>query len=232
MRFLLTLIACLPLMPAPRPTAEAQVFRYQKTELEGWTIFVATKLEADEPLCAQVLNLLRVKLWEVARRLPARTVERLRQVEIRIHADREGCPGGVYHPSEDWLLNHDLPGDWARGIEFGNAQNFLAWSRQQPAMVLHELAHAWHHQVLGYDHEGILQDFAAVQAAGSLKKVLYVTGGEKPAYGLNNPQEFFAEMSEAWWSTNDFFPFVQAEVQADFPSTATLMTKCWQAPER
>jgi hypothetical protein len=230
MRFTLLL----PLIWLCTFTARAQdqpSFQYQPLEMDGWTVLIQDKLEAEPELLGPVTRLLRVKLWEISTRLPAPVVARLQEVPIRMHLDREGCPGGVYHPSEDWLRDHQFPTDWARGVEFGNARNFLSWTRSQPFMVLHELSHAWHHQVLGYDRKDILLAFEEIGNARTLEQVLYVTGGTKRAYALNNEMEFFAEMSEAWWATNDFFPFVRAEVQASFPGVPELMNACWQVPE-
>ena len=235
MQRLLQLVVLLPfLIPSahfavddPKDTTPPD-FRYRELQLEGWKVFVEQELAAEADLCGEVERQLGVKLWEVRTRLPAEVVERLQAVPIRLHLDREGCPGGVYHPSADWLRQHDLPPDWARGIEFGNARNFLSWSRAQPSMVLHELSHAWHHQVLDYGRKDVLAAFAAVRDAGTLDEVLYVTGGTQRAYALNNEMEFFAEMSEAWWGTNDFYPFVAAEVQDAFPEVAGLMVACWK----
>lgn len=208
---------------APEPTR----FVYETTHVEGWQVLVQDELLADAALSDQVLALLRTKLWEISQQLPAEVVERLRAVPIRMHLDREGCPGGVYHPSATWLRNNGFPEDWARGVEFGNARNFLSWSFVQPAMVLHELAHAWHDQVLGFHHPYVTEVFEAVRDSGRLHRVLYRTGGERPAYAANNSAEFFAEMSEAWWATNDFYPFVRAELKRDFPEVAELMEATW-----
>lgn len=206
-------------------------YRYSTVEMDGWAVLVQDKLEADAELAAPVMRLLRVKLWEISSRLPTDVVERLKQVPIRMHLDREGCPGGVYHPSPEWLREHNFPTEWARGVEFGNARNFLSWTRTQPAMVLHELSHAWHHQVLGYERADIKDAFKNVQDSKSLDQVLYVTGGLQRAYALNNEMEFFAEMSEAWWATNDFYPFVRAEIQDGFPGIPGLMDACWKMPK-
>ncbi|MFT7485447.1 MAG: hypothetical protein ACI9F9_001297 [Candidatus Paceibacteria bacterium] len=216
----------------PPTGSESQLpYEYEERQMEGWTVLVQRELMADEDLCQRVTSVLEVKLWEIETRLPQAVVERLQSVKIRLHLDRAGCAGGVYHPSQEWLREHDFPEDWARGIEFGNARNFLSWGRQQPAMVLHELAHAWHHQVLGYERKEVIEAFEQTEREQTLDEVLYVTGGAKRAYALNNPQEFFAEMSEAWWATNDFFPFVRVEVQESFPHVVGMLESCWKMPD-
>jgi dipeptidyl-peptidase-4 len=211
--------------------ATSSPWKYHNLQLQGWTIHVEDKLFEQKELKEDVLALLRNELWEIRTRLPQAVVQRLQKVKMRFHLNRTECPGGVYHPSPVWLSEHGLPPDWAEGIEFGVAKNFLTWSRTQPDMVLHELSHAWHHQVLGYEHEGIRKAFDAAVKSGSLERVPYVHGGERRAYARNNPQEFFAEMSEAWWGVNDFYPFVHAEVLASFPEVGNLMDQVWALPQ-
>ncbi|MCP4092690.1 MAG: hypothetical protein GY747_04505 [Planctomycetes bacterium] len=207
-------------------------WKYKKIEVEGWTVFVQKELYSKEELRTQVLDLLKIKLWEIATRLPKDAVEHLQTVELRMHLAHDKNEGAAYHPSAAWLRDNDMPEDWARGIEFGNAKNFLAWSQQQPAMVLHELAHAWHDRVLGWDHAEIKQVFQTVADAGTLEEVIYVSGGTQRAYGLNNQMEFFAEMSEAWWSTNDMYPFVRGELLQALPDVASKMDGWWQLPKK
>jgi hypothetical protein len=229
---LLPLLLLAGIQPPQEPSAEQPMkpYRYKTVEVEGWTVMVQRELDREDELRDQVLRLLEVKLWEITTRLSPEVVERLREVPLRMHLDRAGCPGGVYHPSAGWLRNHGYPTDWAEGVEFGNARNFLSWSRQQPWMVLHELAHAWHHQVLGYDHAGIRKAYAAARDGGTLEEVLYIDGGRQRHYALNNEQEFFAEMTEAWFGTNDFYPFVRGEVADAFPQLGPLLDAAWAKP--
>lgn len=224
---LLLLLALARTAPATAPLDRPFSFTYESRSIEGWDVLVQEELLADSALSEQVLALLRTKLWEIATRLPDPVVQRLREVPIRMHLNREGCPGGVYHPSATWLRNNGFPEEWARGVEFGNAHNFLSWSFVQPAMVLHELSHAWHDQVLGFHHPYVVEVFESVRDSGRLHRVLYANGGERPAYAASNTAEFFAEMSEAWWSTNDFYPFVRGELMRDFPEVAALMEASW-----
>jgi hypothetical protein len=219
----------LPQQPAAQESPSL-AYRYRTEKVEGWTVLFQKELDDKPALQSEVARLLAVKLWEVSSRLPKDVVARLREVPIRMHLDREGCAGGVYHPSAGWLKEHGFPEDWARGVEFGNARNFLGWTRSQPSMVLHELTHAWHHQVLGYDHGGIKEAYERVKASKALEQALYVTGGKKRAYALNNEMEFFAEMSEAWWGTNDYYPFVKVEVMQSFPEMPELLESAWRMP--
>ncbi|MCH2112577.1 MAG: hypothetical protein MK213_06930 [Planctomycetes bacterium] len=100
-------------------------------------------------------------------------------------------------------------------------------------MVLHELSHAWHHQVLTYEHEGIREAYLDAVASTEWENVRYARGGTKRAYALNNPQEYFAEITEAYFGFNDFFPFVRGELLVFDPQGAELLAKVWaKVPEK
>ena len=60
-----------------------------------------------------------------------------------------------YHVSKDWLQANGMNPEKAGCVELANCKNFLSWTQQQPWMVLHELAHGYHDQVLGFDHAGV-----------------------------------------------------------------------------
>jgi len=45
---------------------------------------------------------------------------------------------------------------------------------------------------------------------------------------LNNDQEYFAESTEAFFGTNDFYPFVRSELQHHDPHMYQLLKKLWR----
>ena len=45
--------------------------------------------------------------------------------------------------------------------------------------------------------------------------------------GRTNPQEFFAEMTESYFGSNDFYPFVTGELKQAEPEIFTLMEELW-----
>ena len=217
----------LGLLPCASDGPTHQNYSKSVRMLHGWTVHVDVRLEQGE-LGAKAIELVDAKLLDVERALPAKALAKLRTVAIWLSQDSAAGPGAVYHPSVDWLREHGFDPAKAKGLEIANATNFLAWSREQPAMVLHELAHAYHDQVLGYDDASVKQCFEKVRAAKTLESVLHWNGTREKAYALTNEQEFFAEMSEAWFATNDFFPFVRGEVIESFPDVAALMRTAWE----
>jgi len=47
------------------------------------------------------------------------------------------------------------------------------------------------------------------------------------AYAMTNPQEYFAETTEAFFGTNDFFPFTRDELKKLDPEMFALLEKLW-----
>ena len=60
--------------------------------------------------------------------------------------------------------------------------------------------------------------------------MLRINGREDKAYATNNPMEYFAEATEAYFGTNDFYPFVRAELERHDPELFGLLKKLWERP--
>ena len=107
----------------------------------------------------------------------------------------------------------------AGGIELANARNFLDWTLEQPWMVLHELAHAYHHKFLpgGFENSELKAAYQNALKSKGYDSVLKIAHTEEKAYATTNPMEYFAETTEAFFGTNDFFPFVRSELRRHDP---------------
>ena len=206
---------------------------YEQRQIEGWTIYVNKKLLAENELAARALALLQARLIEVRGLLPEPALGHLLKVPIWMELTSRRFPGGCYHPSRQWLQNNGVNPDKAGAIEFGNAANFLGWSRTQPAMVLHELAHAYHHRVLTHADATVKQAYEQARTGRKYEEVLYFDGKRKRAYAMNNEQEYFAELTEAYFGANDFFPFVKPELKEHDPAGFEMVRSAWSRdPQR
>ena len=63
-------------------------------------------------------------------------------------------------------------------------------------MILHELAHAYHDQVLGFDEPRIKEAYEKYKKSGRGDETLLYNGKRVKHYALTNHKEFFAEMTE------------------------------------
>ena len=206
--------------------------RYEPRAIEGWSIKVNKRLLEGQPeLAERTLTHLRHHLQAIVHRLPAKAVEKLRDVPIWVEVEDKLHPCMCYHPDRQWLVEHDYNPEKAKCVELANAQNFLTWTIDQPWMVLHELAHAYHDRVLGFDHAEIQAAHQRAAAAKSYEQVLRISGKRERAYALTDAKEYFAECSEAFFGTNDFYPFVRSELAEHDPETFKLLGKLWQTDE-
>jgi hypothetical protein len=94
-------------------------------------------------------------------------------------------------------------------------------------MVLHELAHGYHHLVLGDDDPRVIRCYQHAQAAGLYASILRISGHHERAYAMTNEKEYFAESTEAFFGTNDFYPFVRAELKEYDPDIFALLCEVW-----
>jgi dipeptidyl-peptidase-4 len=81
--------------------------------------------------------------------------------------------------------------------------------------------------VLGQDHEGIAAAFRAAVEEGRYETVLQFDGREDRAYALENDSEYFAEGTEAFFGTNDAYPFVRVELLRHDPKLFEVLQEVW-----
>lgn len=202
---------------------------YEDQRIEGWTVRIERAALAD-PDWPAARRLLTDHLFRITRKLPAESLAKTRKVVVWVHQESEWTRCMAYHPSSQWLSENGLNPKMAGGIEVGNLDAFLSWTQQQPWMVLHELAHAYHHLELpqGFQNPKVLAAYNAAMQAGIYEEVRHWNGGTTKHYATTNQQEYFAEATEAYFGANDFFPFVRAELQHHDPEGLKLMQEIWR----
>jgi hypothetical protein len=211
--------------PAPKPTGHV------RKDIEGWTAHVDDRLlkGPDAELGKRALQLLTLRLVDIKLAVPADKVARLQKVPIWLDRTHGKLRPAQYHPSAGWLKAHGYDVRLAKCVHIPNAADWASPGHQrvQPWSVLHELAHAYHDQVLGFDHSRIAAAWKKFKAGGRYEKVLHINGHTARHYGLTNPQEFFAEMTETFFGANDFFPFNRAELRREEPEIDALLEEIW-----
>ncbi len=187
---------------------------YRERQIEGWTVRVSSELLGKHAeTCAKTLQELEHELCRASRVVPRAALRKLRRVTIWVEWDSSKlshAPCMCYHPNPQWLADHGVLAAKAYCIDLTHARNFLAWTIEQPAMVLHELAHAYHHRFLpgGFDNAEVRRAFESARRSRRYSRVLRINGRIGRAYAMTNVMEYFAEGSEALLGTCDFYPFV------------------------
>ena len=153
----------------------------------------------------------------------------MQKLEIWIEHHHPTLGNMQYHPGIGWLRDHGHDPRLHKMVHIPRAAALL--SRQQilkhPAVILHELAHSYHDQVLGFNHAKIQDAYDRAMAAGKYQQVLLYTGRTVKHYGTTNAKEYFAEGTEAYFYRNDFFPFVAAELEIYDPIFFEVLKEIW-----
>lgn len=219
--------------PADGEADRASAVRFDpvEREIEGWTVHVDPALLEGEHADAggRALRMLADHLNRITILMPDERLKELRTLEIWIERHHPVLGAMQYHPSRAWLEEHGHDPRLTRKVHIPRAADLV--SRRQlvkhPMVVLHELAHAYHDQVLSFDNPRIIAAWDAARESGTYEDVLLFTGETARHYGMTNHKEFFAESTEAYYGRNDFYPFVRAELQEHDPVMHALLVEIW-----
>ncbi len=202
--------------------------------VEGWTVRVDDRLlkAPDDELGTRALRFLEGKLADIKAVVPADKVKKLQTVTIVLDLTHGNLGPMQYHPGAEWLKANGYSPDLAKCVHLPRAADVATKRniREQPWVILHELAHAYHDQVLGFDEPRVKEAYEKYKKSGRGEKALLYTGNRVKHYGLTNHKEFFAEMTESYFGTNDFFPFNRAELKESEPDIYELMAHIWDTP--
>lgn len=212
---------------------------YETRELLGFQLMINQSLIATEPaLLARVLLQLEHDIDLISSLVPEAQFEILRKsrIWIELHGSMElggGTGRGMcFHPSSEWLTDRGLLAEKEGGVEIVRAADFPGWRLNQPFMLFHELAHAYHWR-LGFEREDVRSAYEAAMDAGLYDAVTYNMAAEGElvtAYAAQNEREYFAEISEAYFGLNDYFPFTRRQLRVHDPAGFELVRRLWTLP--
>lgn len=209
----------------PKPTS------HTTRQIEGWTVRVDDRLLSGDGAARgeRALKLLTARLVGICAVVPEKPLEKLREVPIQLDLTHGDLRNMQYHPSADWLKANGYSEELTRCVHIPDVEDFLSpfENHRQPWAVLHELAHAYHDRVLGFDEPRIAAAYAKFRDGGKYKSVVTSPGPMRDHYALTNEKEFFAEMTECYFGANDFYPFVAGELKQAEPDIFNLLQEIW-----
>lgn len=219
---------------SPNPAClcgQSEFYQPAQKQLEGWTVNYDPVLDLPEhqSTADRAFKTLANHLQRVELIVPENALKQLRQCKIWVDLKHPHLTTMQYHPSRRWLIENDCDPRLEKHVHIPVARQLYErqmWA-QHPYVVLHELAHAYHDQFLGFDNAAIGETYRAAKKSGSYDEVLNHQGRMVKHYGMNNAKEYFAEMTEAYFGVNDFYPFVRAELKAHDPKMYRLLEKIW-----
>jgi len=205
---------------------------YIVRNIQGWKVYVDPMLITDEKEVGKIaLDEIDLQLRLVVRALPPAAVEKLRKCAIWLEGENDHhTPAACFHGSPSVLKRMGLNPDKAPGIELANAARLVRWSKQQPSVMLHELTHFYQYSVLRSDKAAMAKlrkGFELARASGKYDSVKRYHGRPRKHYAIRSLAEYFAESTEAYFGTNDYYPFVRAELKQFDPYAYKLMREIW-----
>jgi hypothetical protein len=192
----------------------------------GWHVFIDQALDQIREPARTALTTVAQMLHEAEVALPPVSLLQVRRTPIFLH-DHAG-PGGMFHRDPDWLIAHGRTVEMLDGIEVSDASVFIETAKVQPGTILHELAHAYYLRLRDVDRDKIDVAYRRAMESGLYRSVKRHDGSDIEAYARSNAAEYFAELSEAYFSRNDFFPFTRAELFTYDPSGERLIAELWR----
>ncbi|MCP4848155.1 MAG: zinc-dependent peptidase [Verrucomicrobiaceae bacterium] len=215
-------------------------WRYEKAIVHGWTVYYGSDIAKDPELKERIKGQLETGIENFLDKLPGEAVDFLRGIPIWV-SNEPGYPlrkneRGVipFHRNKGWLRKHGLNPHMAPGVHVINPQavlfehKILEWG---PMTLLHELAHAYHNVKLKLSNEVISQAYAKAMARG-----LYLSVPDRKdkrkrvrAYAATNHEEYFAELTEAYFGKNDWFPHNREELKEYDPRGYSMIKGLWDA---
>ncbi len=209
----------------PLPTA------HTTRNIEGWNVRVDDRLLHGDGSAVgeRALKLLGARLVAITIVVPEASLAKLRAITIELDLNYGDLRAMQYHPDADWLKDNGYSEKLAKCVHIPEVEDFLSPEEnlRMPWVVLHELAHGFHDQTIGFEDARVLAAWKKFCESGKYKSVLTSLGKMREHYGLTDQKEFFAEMTESYFGSNDFYPFVTGELKQAEPETFALLAEIW-----
>ncbi|MFL5243575.1 MAG: hypothetical protein ACJ8FY_15830 [Gemmataceae bacterium] len=215
---------------------------YKKRKIEGFTVLISDKVfEANvDKYERKPLEVLELELRRIVNLMSPRAVKALQNVAVWVEWDEidKKSPGAVakyYGGSSLWVLEQGKNPLKTNNIEILTMRRLTEVhqpkSNFQQCVLLHEMAHAVHHQLFTYDDPLVKAAYKAAMERGLYQSVKSITGKTTRAYAASNYKEYFAELSCAYLDKGTYFPFTREELKDYDPTGYKLMEVVWSKAE-
>ncbi len=218
-----------------KPAKPTQKTPYEPTShytimnMEGWKVYVNKALlpgGAHAEMGAKAIERLRGDMVLVKHWVADEPLAKLLKVGIWLELDSTNGPHGRtpvfhYHPFLGWLKKMDFHPGKHKCVEYSRAASLVKNRRgKATAMILlHELAHAYHDQILSFNDPDILAAHKRAREGGKYPKTDWVVRADH--------KEFFAGVSTRYFGTKEER---EALVERD-PILLKKLQKVWGKPK-
>lgn len=223
---------------------------YRQYAIHGFTALVHNDVieHSDDPtFLLEPLDVLDLELGTIATVLPTQSVSLLRTLLVWVEWDDVTDPDyhksvlakyyGVFGNQRHWALGAGKHPLKANSVEIINMKALTA--EHQPgrdsgrSVLLHEMAHAVHIHVLGADNNVVKSAYKQ-----AMDRNLYDESRDNRGrkiinpYARTNETEYFAEITCAYLSRLNYYPFARDDLQQHDPVGYRLMELTWGSPKQ
>jgi hypothetical protein len=200
--------------------------------IEGWSVHFDAALAANAPeLTDRLRRLLHDNLQTLTGLVPPKRVDELRRVPIYVWMGAGPKHGsGAYYANGNAFRDGTVPPAAVMGgVVIDDPRSAVRWLSELPSGLLHELAHAYHDQVLGMDDPRIVSAYQHALAHHLYEHVLDRTGQTVPrSYALTSKAEYFALLTQAYFWRSGYFPFTRSDLQLYDPVGFGVVRAAWE----
>ncbi len=202
---------------------------YERRTVRSFPVYVAPEFKTDtDGLLQKCLQILEANAERLERIVPRPAWDTISKVPIWLDYKPHPYAGGIYYHSRESLIASGVSLAKLGSIQFFSSLPVMLAHEINP--LLHELAHAYHERVLSWSYAPLLEAFVRAGRSGRYNAVRHVSGRHERAYAITNFSEFFAELSEAYFGVNDFFPFTRKDLKEFDPDSYRAVSDAWERP--
>ena len=219
---------------APIKKEPEKIPGYKVRTIKGFQLIISNKvLEENDTseLERKPLDVLELELKTLARVMPPNALKLLRGIliwvewdeEVKMPNGREGIATAIYYGGHQLQMlqtgKHPLK---AKNVTILRMKSLT--EEHQPkrdsgrCLILHEIAHAVHDQLIGFDNQDIKNAYRQ-----AMQRKLY----DPKMYASTNEKEFFAELTCAYFDQLDYYPRKRADLNKHDLETYRLMERVW-----
>jgi len=200
---------------------------YTLKNIEGWKVNVNNGLLPGGRLAAtgaKALAGLKSHMIKLKQMVQPAGIAKFQTVTLWLEVDSTNGPhrrtsAYQYHPGLGWLKKMDFNPKKVKCVEYGNAASLARRSfKAGVTVLLHEYAHAYHDQVLNFNHPEVMAAYKRCVEGDTYPKRDWVK---------SNHKEFFAGVTTRYHGTKEER---EALVKRD-PILAKLLLKIWGKPK-
>jgi hypothetical protein len=200
---------------------------YERRSVGPFPVYVAPEFRGrDGTLLERCLQVLESNVKRLEEVLPQAAWEKLSSIPIWLEYEPDKSYGGAYFDSKEWLILNGITSAKAKSIQF--TSSLAMEGKKNPLM--HELAHAYHDLVLSLFYAPIWSAYQSAKLSGRYNAVRSSSGRFVRAYAMADHREFFAELSEAYFTHSNFFPFTREDLKEFDPSSYRAISDAWERP--